>query len=369
MRKIRRVALAVIWILWMQSSVQAQVQPGFSRQEYADMLWMQFKGLAPQLPDSGNEVSLSSGKYQRLLLSPEVGLYNRCAVYLRQDGVVVLQLRGTVNNMESWLENFYAGMVPATGSLQLSADYRFDYQLASHPQATVHVGWLIGTGFLARSFTPVLDSLLAKGHQQWIVSGHSQGGALSYLVSSYLFYKYKGQHPQLRIKTYASAAPKPGNQYYAYDFEHHIGHQWGFRIVNSDDWVPETPVSLQTVTDYNAVNPLTTARTTIRKQKLLTRIFLNTVYGKLERKSRKSAAKFRKYLGDKLYKFVAKSLPGYQRPVLAGSMHYATAGTPVVLMTNSAYKQRFAFDGKNYFVHHMLEPYLFLLDLYHPAAP
>jgi hypothetical protein len=96
------------------------------------------------------------------------------------------------------------------------------------------------------------------------------------------------------------------------------------------------------------------------------RLFLNSVYGKLTRSSNKASKQFEKYLGKKLYKLAVKPLPGFAKPTLAGTMNYATAGSPVILAANDAYRSKFVFDGQNYFVHHMLAPYLFLLDAYYP---
>ncbi|WP_416440813.1 lipase family protein [Phnomibacter sp. MR] len=361
----RRYAFVMAVLLSCQPLLAQQLQPGFDRKEYADMLWLQFYGITDSMLQTP-PVQLEKDSYRTLLISKEVGLYNKCGIYLRKDGVVVLQLRGTINKMESWLENFYAGMVPATGSLQLSNDYTFVYKLADNPQATVHVGWLTGVGFLMKEVLPTLDSLVQAGHHNLMIAGHSQGGALSFLTTSFLHYHYAAMQQEVRLKTYASAAPKPGNQYYAYDFDFISRGQMGFRVINDADWVPETPVSLQTIKDYNTVNPLSNAKSAIRKQKFVVRLFLNSVYGKLTRSSNKASRQFEKYLGKKLYKIAAKPLPGFAAPTLAGTMNYATAGSPVILAANDAYRSKFVFDGKNYFVHHMLAPYLFLLDAYYP---
>jgi Lipase (class 3) len=359
--------LCVEFLLPFEAKTQASLQPGFDRNEYADMLWLQFNGFNDSLANQ-QQFTLSKGRHQRVMISPEVGLYNKCAVYLREDGVVVIQLRGTVNKPESWLENFYAGMVPAIGELQLSTNYKFAYKMAENKEATVHIGWLIGTGFLVKTFLPSLDSLVAKGHTNIIVSGHSQGGALSFLTTSFLHYYFLQQQKNVVLKTYASAAPKPGNLYYAYDFDFITRNQMGFRIVNAADWVPETPFSLQTIQDYNEVNPLADAKGIIKKQKFLIRTYMNSIYKKLDGSSSKASRKFEKYLGEKLFKLVEKPLPGYVKPTLAGTMNYSTAGTPIVLLADTAYLNKFTFDGKNYFVHHMLDPYMYLLNQHYPIS-
>lgn len=360
--------MMIVVSFWCSHHSYAQkLAPQFNRNEYADMLWLQFFALSDSVP-VGTTFPLSTGTFTKIFSSPEVGLYNKCALFQRQDGVVVLELRGTVNKPESWLENFYAGMVPARGSLKLTNDYTFNYKVAEQENAAVHVGWLLGTGFLSRVYLPVLDSLVDKGYNNIIVTGHSQGGALAFLNTSFLHYYYQKKQRPVVLKAYASAAPKPGNQFYAYDFDFITRNGMGFRVVNAADWVPETPFSLQTLKDFNAVNPFTDAKATIKKQKFFVRLYMNNVYKKLDGSSAKAARKFRKYLGEKMYSLASKSLPGYEKPTLNFSMNYATAGTPIVLPTDTAYHQQFTFDGKNVFVHHMYKPYIHLLDQYYPVS-
>jgi hypothetical protein len=259
------------------------------------------------------------------------------------------------------MENFYAGMLPAIGTLQLSDDYRFDYKLAARPGAMVHAGWTIGTGFLAKEYLPVLETLLARGLRKVIVTGHSQGGALSFLNTSLLYYLFHEKYPGLQIKNYASAAPKPGNLFYAYDFEHITGYGYAYRIVNADDWVPESPISIQGVGDFNTVNPLMGAEATIKKQKFPDRVVMKHVYNKMRKGSEKAARRYQKYLGEGVGKLVKKSLPGFVPPVYAEGSNYMTAGAPVILMPDAEYYKTFMFDGKNMFLHHMYAPYMWLM--------
>ncbi|HSR38048.1 MAG TPA: hypothetical protein VLL95_03985, partial [Phnomibacter sp.] len=114
----RKIYAAILLTLAFMASHQGNGQslkPQFDRNEYADMLWLQFYALSDSL-SAGTSFKLNSGTFTKVFSSPEVGLYNKCVIFQREDGVVVLELRGTVNKPESWLENFYAGMVPAQGS-------------------------------------------------------------------------------------------------------------------------------------------------------------------------------------------------------------------------------------------------------------
>jgi hypothetical protein len=252
-------------------------------------------------------------------------------------------------------------MVPGESSIQLTEDYRFEYKFAERKDAMVHVGWTIGTGFLVKEYLPVLESLLARGLRNVIVTGHSQGGALSFLNTSFIYYYFKEKYPDLNLKNYASAAPKPGNMFYAYDFDYITGPGFAYRIVNADDWVPETPISVQVLGDLNPVNPLASAPATIKEQKWPDRVVMKHVFNKMRKGSEKAARRYKKYLGEGVGKLVKKSLPGYVPPAYSLGSNYMTAGAPVILLPDPDYQKQFVPDGKNVFLHHMYAPYLFLL--------
>jgi hypothetical protein len=141
------------------------------------------------------------------------------------------------------LENLYAAMVPANGKLILDNADTFNYCLAPGNKAAVHVGWLIGTAFLSKDIVPKIDSLYKSGIKDLLLMGHSQGGAINYLLTAYLYSLQKQNilPGDIRFKTYCSAAPKPGNLFFAYYFESITENGWAFNVVNSADWVPETP--------------------------------------------------------------------------------------------------------------------------------
>ncbi len=343
------------------SQTWESLQPGFNATEYKDMLWLAFYGMSDSLMKQQN-FTLENGQYQRLYRSPEVGLYNRAEIYLRSDSVVILSLRGTIKQQDSWLENFYAGMIPASGSLQLSSDYKFEYRFAENDKASVHIGWALGTGFLVREYLPVMEALIKRGLRKIIVTGHSQGGALSFLNTSYLYYYFREKYADLQWKTYASAAPKPGNLFYAYDFDAITGPGYAYRIVNEQDWVPETPITVQGLGDFNEVNPFTNAKDVIQKQKFPARVALNYMFKSMRNGSRKAAKRYKRFLGKGVGKQVAKKLPGFVPPDYLQQNNYSTAGAPVILKGSKAYQEKFVFDGNNVFLHHNYAPYLFLLN-------
>lgn len=345
-----------------QASSQQVLQPGFDAREYAELLSLTYFGSS--IPDSAKR-SQTTDRYKLLYRSPEIGLLNRWSLYLRDDNVASIDLRGTVNQPASWLANFYAAMIPATGSLQISDSSRFDYQFATDPRAMIHVGWTLAIAHLA---TDIREKIL-KYHSEnqvneFLVAGHSQGGALATLLRSWLEYeKIKGRLPaSLRFKTYCSAAPKVGNMYYAYDFDFINRNGWAFTVVNAADWVPETPISVQTLSDFNPTNPLVHTKAVLKKQKLLIRLAGGVIYDKLERKPRKAQQKLLKLLGRLIYKKgVRKVLPGFPPPTYASGSNYMRAGTAIILMPDKEYYEQFPESNSKFFTHHGFKAYSYLL--------
>lgn len=359
----RQLSFLLLLLCSFTAKTQTILQPGFDPAEYADLLSIAFHGSS--IPDSLERIT-KKDRYQLEFKSPEVGLKNRWSLYLREDNIAVINIRGTVKNATSWSANFYAPMIAATGSLQLNDSTVFTYQLAENPGAAVHAGWTIALGHLAPTITENILSLYKnKGVRQFIISGHSQGGAIAFLTRSYLHYEQqKGSIPKdIVLKTYCSAAPKPGNQNYAYDFDFITRGGWALTVVNAYDWVPESPFSIQTLNDFNPANPMADIKNILKQQKFLLRVAGNTVYNKLERKPRKAQRKYEKYLGEKLFKMgIRKALPQLKEPEYIHSSNYMRAGTPVILMPDVTYRQKFPGDGKDKaFIHHLYSAYSYLL--------
>ncbi|MDE3237295.1 MAG: lipase family protein [Bacteroidota bacterium] len=361
--------LVVSFFLLISFAVSGQtyLHPGFSGKEYLELLSI----------FSRHNDTLYHGDstpppvvYDRIYRSPEVGLKNQWSLWIRKDKkLAVINLRGTVAATPSWLENFYADMIPATGSLQLNDTTVFQYQLAADPKAMVHAGWAIGLAHLAPTIVQkIKETYAAAGIREFIIMGHSQGGALAFLTRSYLYYlTQKGGLPaDITYKTYCSAAPKPGNLYYAYDFDFITRNGWAFTVVNAKDWVPETPFSVQQITDFNTINPFVNIKPVLRKQKWLVRWYLSGVYNKMSRRAGRSARTFEKYLGSSMYKQVKKYLPQLRQPQYEQGANYMRAGVPVVLEPDEFYLQRYPDTNPGrLFIHHGLYPYYYLVKKYY----
>jgi hypothetical protein len=358
--------LLILAMLWGSQRSMAQLSPGFSPKEYKDFLGItagsvQDSAFRKGIPQNPNLI--------RIYESPLVGLENKWYLWVDETKKTAwITIRGTANNPTSWLANFYSALIPAKGTLKISESNTFDYQFAKDPKAAVHIGWTLSTGALAETLVPKVDSLYQAGYRDYLVSGHSQGGAITYLMTAHLHdLKEKGRWTEpIRIKTYASAAPKPGNLYFAYHYEYVTRGGWAYNVVNGADWVPETPFSVQTVNDFNTINPFGDAAAFIKKQKFPQRLVFRKVFNNLDNPTQKAKKNFQKYLGKFVGKEVNKSLPDYQSPKFFDSNYYTRAGNFIVLFPDEAYAKEFPDDKEKLFKHHFLQPYLFLLERQYP---
>ncbi|MES2762851.1 MAG: lipase family protein [Bacteroidota bacterium] len=341
---------------------QNKLKPGFDAREFLDVLHLEW---AHQ--DSGSRYApkILPANYKRLHRSVEVGLKNKFDFWLRNDSVGVICLRYTVGGT-SWLENFYSGMIKAKGALVLDNKTTFTYKFSDDDNALVHHGWTIGVAHLAPLVTATINEFYKKGVKEFIIVGHSQGAALSFLMRSYLEYLPKEVIPKdIAYKVYCSAAPKPGNLFYAYDFDFITRNGWAFRVVNTYDWVPQTPFSVQSIGDLYPINPFA-KRNEIMKRRVknpLIRGYVKHAMNDMEGAARKTNRKYRKYLTKRMGKFIRRSLNEYQSPEIQKSNFYVPAGSPIILKPDSLYNERFKYDGQNVFLHHMFEPYIYLAEL------
>jgi hypothetical protein len=215
-----------------------------------------------------------------------------------------------------------------------------------------------------RDIVPKIKEYYSQGVRQVIIEGHSQGGALAFLLTSYLRYLVAdgGLPADITFKTYCSAAPKPGNLYYAYDFDFITRGGWALTVVNAADWVPETPVTIQKSTDLNEGNPFSNQNDALKGQKWYVKLYARHIYNRLSKTSGKAQRTYQKYLGKKAYKMVKKFLPHLEKPKYSNSNHYVRAGTPVILQPDSAYFAKFPAQGNDIFRHHLFTPYYYLVE-------
>ncbi|GAB3538985.1 lipase family protein [Spirosoma fluminis] len=350
----------VVSLLYGTSAFGQKLKPGFDKAEYIELL-----KVSAQFGDSTYVKAFPAPQQFTLTYrSPIIGLDNRWDLWTDNQGKAVFSLRGTTANSVSWLANFYAAMVPAKGELQLDSTQKFTYELASNPRAAVHVGWLISTAFLARDILPRLDSCYRRGIKDMIIMGHSQGGAIAFLLTAHLrnLQKQAKIPADIQFKTYCSAGPKPGNLYFAYEYEAATQNGWAYNVVNSADWVPEVPISIQTINDFNTTNPFKGAPALIKNQKLPQRIILRHVYNSLSKPALKAQKNYQKYLGRVASNTVKKNLTGYLPPEYYNSNDYVRTGNTIVLLADTDYLKQYPDSKEKIFTHHFHPPYLYLAN-------
>ncbi|HMO62056.1 MAG TPA: lipase family protein [Ferruginibacter sp.] len=337
------------------------LQPGFDKAEYRELMAVSARTTANP---SYYDTLPAPERFTMLYQSAPMGLDNLWDLWEDKHKVAAISIRGTTAKEISWLANFYAAMVPANGKLTVNKEYTFRYKLAHNPRATVHVGWLLCLAYLSKDMLPKIDSLYTTGVKDFFIIGHSQGGAIAYLLTAYLHHlQTDGALPKdIRFKTYCSAAPKPGNLYFAYDYEAITQNGFAYNVVNSADWVPETPFSLQTLKDFNATNPFVNAKKVIKKMGFPKSLVLKWVYNKLERKPRKAMQYYCKNLGKRVGGMIKKAVPGFEPPQYAENMNYVRTGNHIALQADETYYSKYPDNPNTPFVHHLHLPYLYLLD-------
>ncbi len=357
----KRAILVGFLILFAQTTIAQILETGFNAEEYLECMQ-----ITVQQSDT-NYVEIPVGppeNYKELYHSPDMGLDNQYDVWLREDGLVVLSIRGSVGRKASWLENFYAAMLPAKGELQLSDTLNFKYTFAELEGAKVHAGWTIGMAFLGPHMLEKVLDLHTEGYRDFVIIGHSQGGALATLTGAY-FHHHPDFPQDIRLKTYASASPKVGNTQFAYDYNA-AHYNWSFRVVNTEDWVPQMPISVQYLKDFGDKDPIKGSKKMMKELPVIQRVALRKVLKKLDRETEEAMAVLQKYLGKRLHGFLDEYLPEFERPEFAESENYLPCGIDVILMPGSDYPEYIkTLPQRGVFTHHMYQPYVHLVKQQH----
>lgn len=352
--------LTITIILFFTLKADAQLKPGYDKQEYLEMLRILRKQFDRDFLKDSIPPPTS---YKMIYRSPVGPLKNRWDLWVDNDQTAVISIMGSTAAQESWLENFYAAMVPANGQLQLNDSTLFKYNLANNPKATVHIGWLLGMAYLSTSIVQQINKAYNQnGIKNFIIMGHSQGAAIAYLLRSYLadMQAKKLIAADITFKTYCSAPPKPGNVYYAYDYEYLTAGGWGIAVTNAADWVPQTPFSIQTMNDFNDPNPFTDAKAVIKKQSFFVRLYVNHVFNRLKKTPEKAQKTYENYLGHLVYKFIKKSMPQFKEPAYAPNGVFSRTGTSYILIPDQQYNIKYPYDAKKIFLHHDFGAYYYL---------
>ncbi len=191
---------------------------GFDKDEYIETLKINQKVHVDTAKWQGDTSVAFPLHYYLNYRSPKIAFDNIWDLWMHHEKpVALIAVRGTIPTEASFLANLYAAMIPAQGHLQLDKDFDFNYSLTDAPNAAVHVGWLIAMAYMSPGIVHKIDSCYKVGIKDFILTGHSQGGGISYLLNAYLrsLQREKKLPADIIFKTYSSGAPKPGNLFFA----------------------------------------------------------------------------------------------------------------------------------------------------------
>jgi hypothetical protein len=177
-----------------------------------------------------------------------------------------LCFRGTVVELDNIWEDLH--VEPQKAEITVAGK---SVPLAENPLAVVHTGFAGGlSAMLNDVLLDTLNSAAESGApsgsapmRRLFVTGHSQGAAIATLCHAFL--NYQQLRPALRqvaITSYFIAPPKPGNAHFSTDFSiatsgNGAADGTAFRIVNDQDWIPQTPLALELPSDISAPNLFT----------------------------------------------------------------------------------------------------------------
>ncbi|MVX34518.1 MULTISPECIES: lipase family protein [Myroides] len=359
----KKLSALIISLLSLSHFCNAQLlSPKYDKQEILNSIELATDLHKAYPKDSLNDLT----NYERIYSSNDIGLTNKWSLYKNEKGIHEIAIRGSVNKGLSWMANYYAAMIPSTDSIKLDANTTVYYKLSEDSRAGVHAGWTIASLYLMQDIKPKLDSLLSHGHRDIIISGHSQGAAIAILLTANLYQQQKDNKlpKDLRIKTYAIAAPKPGNLYFSYQYEA-LTRQWSYTVINTLDWVPEVPPTTQMLSDFNAISPFSDKETTKMFKGISwpKRWFAQGIFKGLKNPTKKSVKKYNKYLGGFIFKQIHKDLPELQEPKYLQNANYHRVSNPIILngIQDKEYMKTFN-EVESIMTHHNPPAYKYLTN-------
>ncbi len=342
---------------------KAQLKPGFDKEEYAECLRM--ASHMDSIRVDSQYLSSKPQRFTRTYASAERGFDNEWELWEdRGSGLTAILLRATVSTNISWTANFNAGMVRAQGTCHIGKDVHYD--LCPDSTALTHAGWTACLAYMQEDILHKIDSCYATGKRDFLIAGHSQGGALSFLATAMLRRaQQKGRiASDIRFKTYCSAAPKPGDYVFAMHYEHMTRGGWSFNIINADDWVPETPLSVQRVSDFRPTNPFTQIEELMSGASLSTRIKIRFLMRKLTKPTNRAVKNLTKYLGKTVGEMLKSQRVEFDTPIYENVANFVRTGQTIVLMPTEKYYIRHPHKATDAFEHHQYNAYEELIDEY-----
>ncbi len=273
----------------------------------------------------------------------------------------VISFRGTTDNPISWLENFYAAMIPAVGEVTTPSGKVVQYKFADDPRAGVQAGWSLALLVMSKEIISEMKKLNDKNIYEFYITGHSQGGALALLFRALLEHLPDSTLSKNNsYKTYAFAAPKPGNRFFTYDYNSLCNSNLSsFTFLNPYDWVPQVPFTVQSPDNITSPNPFIMFEES-KDGSLIKRIALHNIYGSMKKPIVKAQKKLNKTLGHRVKKIVENTTGEFTVPDYMSDAAYFPAG--ISIMIGHIEPMTTPEDENDIFWQHAPEKYIQLVD-------
>ncbi len=242
-------ALPGLIMFFLSSLLLAQHDKEFNREEARDMIALCNSFSFMEL--YGTDTTIIPKCYIKTYTSEALGMDNIFQIY-KKDNIAVINLRGSTAKKISWMENIYSAMIPAKGVIKIQ-DEKFKYIFAKDNLAAVHAGYALAMAFLEKDLLINIKNLNEEGIFDFLITGHSQGGALANMLLAYL-----NNLPENKLssknsfKCYAFAAPMIGNKAFTEEYnERFCKTNISFNFVNPADLVPALPLSYKESSSFS----------------------------------------------------------------------------------------------------------------------
>ncbi len=256
----RKIFILTIAISYWQFS-WSQHQTGFIESEAIEL--SRICNSYNALDQTGSDEAFVPTYYQKIYTSKALGMDNIFQVYadtINKKGII--HFRGSSSKKISWLENFYATLIPSKGVLKVDGE-SFNYNMSNAEDAYIHAGYTIGFLSMEKGVLEQIDILNSLGIYTIFITGHSQGGAIAHICMAYLDQLPKEKSKQAnQFKVYAFANPMVGNDKFAADYNSRFCDTGlSYLIHNPKDVVIKMPIAsndttfLQSLVDDLSTNP------------------------------------------------------------------------------------------------------------------
>lgn len=229
----------LILLITIDTICFSQIKPGLDKREVCDMIAICNSFTFLDLYNT--DATIVPKEYKKIYTSGVFGMDNKFQLY-QKGKTVIINLRGSTDKRVSWLANIYSALIPATGIINISGE-DFNYCFARDTNAAVHGGYALAIAYLHKDLLYHIGNLNHNGIFDFIITGHSQGGALANMLRAY----FENLSDSLlaeenRFKTIAFAAPMVGNKAFSTEYYNRFSaNKTSFNVVNPADPIPKFP--------------------------------------------------------------------------------------------------------------------------------